>query len=164
MLYKKQIDIRYTADILIVGGGAAGVAAAVSAVRMGKKVLLCESNGCFGGMGTSGLVPAFAPFTDGVNILASGVGLEIRRNVSLHAPVETAWTRIDPEELKREYDRILTEAGVEFLFFTTLCDVIAEDGVIRCAVFTSRAGMFAVEASVYIDCTGDGNLIALAGG
>ncbi len=164
MLYQKQIDVRYTADVLIVGGGAAGVAAAVSAARMGKKVLLCEANGCFGGMGTSGLVPAYAPFTDGENVLAAGVGLEIRQNVSRHIPVETAWTRIDPEELKREYDRILTEAGVDFLFFTTLCDVLAEDGVIKCAVFTSRSGMFAVEASVYIDCTGDGNLIAFAGG
>ena len=125
MLYQKQIDVRYTADVLIVGGGAAGVAAAVSAARMGKKVLLCEANGCFGGMGTSGLVPAYAPFTDGENILAAGIGLEIRKNVSRNIPVETAWTRIDPEELKREYDRILTEAGVEFQFFTTLFDVLA---------------------------------------
>ena len=50
MLYQKQIETRYETDILIVGGGAAGVAAAVAAARMGKKVLLVESNGCFGGV------------------------------------------------------------------------------------------------------------------
>lgn len=164
MLYQKQIEIRYEPDILVVGGGASGVAAAVSASRMGKKVLLCESNGCFGGVGTSGMVPAFAPFTDGINVTCGGVGLEIRRHVSKHTPIETYWTSIDAEELKREYDRILTEAGVQFLFFTTLCDVVAENGTIQYALLTSRTGVFAVKASVYIDCTGDGNLISLAGG
>ena len=164
MLYQKQIETRYEADVLVVGGGASGVAAAVSAARMGKKVLLCEANGCFGGVGTSGMVPAFAPFTDGINVTCSGVGLEIRQNVSKHTPVETYWTSIDAEELKREYDRILTEAGVSFLFFTTLCDVVAEGNVIQYALFSSRTGVFAVKASIYIDCTGDGSLIALAGG
>lgn len=164
MLYQKQIETRYEVDILVVGGGASGVAAAVSAARMGKKVLLCESNGCFGGVGTSGMVPAFAPFTDGVNVTCSGVGLEIRKNVSRHIPIETYWTSVDAEELKREYDRILTEAGVSFLFFTTLCDVVADGNRIDCALFTSRTGVFAVKASIYIDCTGDGNLVALAGG
>ena len=86
MLYQKQIETRYTVDILVVGGGASGVAAAVSAARMGKKVLLCESNGCFGGAGTSGMVPAFGPFTDGVNVTCSGVGLEIRRNAAKNTP------------------------------------------------------------------------------
>ncbi len=164
MLYQKQIETRYEVDILVVGGGASGVAAAVSAARMGRKVLLCESNGCFGGVGTSGLVPAFAPFTDGVNITCGGVGLEIRRNVSKHTPVETYWTSIYPEELKREYDRILTESGAEYLFFTTLCDVVTCGDHIEYAIFTSKTGLFAVKASIYVDCTGDGNLISLAGG
>lgn len=164
MLYQKQIETRYEVDVLVVGGGASGVAAAVSAARMKKKVLLCEANGCFGGVGTSGMVPAFAPFTDGINVTCGGVGLEIRKNVSKHAPIETYWTSIDAEELKREYDRILTGAGVSFLFFTTLCDVVTDGSCIDCALFTSRTGIFAVKASIYIDCTGDGNLIALAGG
>ena len=62
MLYQKQLETRYQADVLVVGGGAAGVAAAVAAARMGQKVLLCEAGGCFGGVGTSGMVPSFAPF------------------------------------------------------------------------------------------------------
>ena len=164
MLYQKQIDTRYETDVLVVGGGAAGVAAAVSAARMGKRVLLCESNGCFGGVGTSGLVPAFAPFTDGLNVTCGGVGLEIRKNVSKNTPLETYWTSIYPEELKREYDRILTESGAEFLFFTTLCDVVTCGDHIEYALFTSRTDLFAVKASIYVDCTGDGNLIAVAGG
>ena len=164
MLYQKQVDTRYEVDVLVVGGGAAGVTAAVAAARMGKKVLLCEAAGCFGGVGTSGLVPSFGPFTDGENMLCSGIGLEIRKNVSKHVPLEQYWTPVDHEELKREYDRILQEAGVNFLFFTTLCDAVTDGDRIDYAVFTSRGGLFAVKAAIYVDCTGDGTLIALAGG
>ncbi len=164
MIYQKQLETRYQVDVLVAGGGAAGVTAAVAAARMGKKVLLCESMGCFGGVGTSGMVPSFAPFYDGVNMLCSGIGLEIRKNVSKHIPLEQYWTPVDPEELKREYDRILEEAGVEFVFFTTLCDVVTSGDHIEYAVFTSQGGLFAVKADIYVDCTGDGNLIALAGG
>lgn len=164
MLYQKQIETRYTVDILVVGGGAAGAAAAVAAARMGKRVLLVESGGCFGGVGTSGMVPAFAPFTDGEHVLAAGVGLEIRRRVSKQYPLSTYWTSIEPEELKRAYDAVMEESGVDFLFFTTLCDVVTSGDHIEYAVFTSRTGIFAVKADIYVDCTGDGNLVALAGG
>lgn len=164
MLYQKQINTRYEVDILVAGGGAAGVTAAVAAARQGKKVLLCEAGGCLGGAGTSGMVPSFAPFWDGENMLCSGIGLEIRKNISKHVPLEQYWTPVDPEELKREYDRILCEAGVKFLFFTTLCDVVTSGDHIEYALFTSEGGLFAVKAKIYVDCTGNGCLIALAGG
>ena len=164
MIYTKQLEVRYDVDVLVVGGGASGVAAAVAAARLGKKALLCEANGCFGGVGTTGLVPAFAPFTDGVNLVAAGIGLEIRTNVSKKTPVSTYWTSIEPEELKREYDRIVTESGARFLFFTSLCDVVTSGDHVEYAVFNSKTGLFAVKASVYIDCTGDGDLVAFAGG
>ena len=166
MLYSRQIETRYTTDVLVVGGGAAGIAAAIAAARMGKKVLLCESGGASGGVGTSGLVPAFAPFTDGENFLCDGIGLEIRKNISKDIPLDTYWSIIDAEELKREYDSIVSKSGVDFLFFTTLCDVVTEADSKRIdyAVFTSKTGIFAVKASVYIDCTGDGNLCAIGGG
>lgn len=164
MLYQKQLETRYEVDVLVVGGGASGVTAAVAAARQGKKVLLVEAGGCFGGVGTSGMVPSFAPFWDGENMLCSGIGLEIRKNVSKHVPLEQYWTPVDPEALKREYDRILEEAGVKFVFFTTLCDVVASGDHIEYALFTSQGGMFAVKAKIYVDCTGDGSLIALAGG
>ena len=73
MIYRKELEIRYTADVLVVGGGAAGAAAAVAAARMGKKVLIVEAQGCFGGVGTSGMVPSFAAFYDGANLLAAGI-------------------------------------------------------------------------------------------
>ncbi len=164
MLYTKELNIRYDVDVLVVGGGAAGVAAAVAAARCGKRVLICEAGGCFGGVGTSGLVPSFAPFTDGDDIIVGGIGLEIRKNISKNYPLSTYWTPIEVEELKREYDKIVTESGVKILFFTNMCDAVTDgNGKVEYVVFTSKTGTFAVKAKMFIDCTGDGELSAFAG-
>ena len=81
--YNKEIPIRYEVDVFVAGGGPAGVAAAVTAARMGSSVYLAEAGGCLGGMGTAGFVPAFSPFTDGVNWLAKGIGEEIYNRKSM---------------------------------------------------------------------------------
>lgn len=127
MVYNKSLSYKYEADVFVAGGGPSGVAAAVSAARSGKKVFLAEATGCFGGLGTSGLVPAFAPFDDGENILASGIGYEIRQRLVKSTPLRN-WTTLDVEELKREYDKIIVESGVDFSFFTSVYDVIVDNG------------------------------------
>lgn len=164
MLYQKELPMRMEVDVLVAGGGASGAAAAVAAARMGKSVLLVEAGGALGGVGTSGLVPAFAPFGDGVHILADGIGMEIRRQLSVPVTHTTAWTPVDAEELKRIYDRMVTDAGVKVLFFTTVCDVLVSDGHMEGAILTSRTGLYAVKAKIFVDCTGDGALNALGGG
>ncbi len=164
MLYQKKLVQKYETDVFVAGGGPAGITAAVAAARCGKRVFLAEATGAFGGLGTSGLVPAFATFGDGVNVLSDGIGYEIRKNVSKTVPLDTYWTSVDAEELKREYDRIITEAGVEFSFFTTVYDVVCEDGKIDSVVLGSKSGLFTVKAKIYIDCTGDGDLCAFGGG
>ena len=163
MIYKKNLDFKYITDVFVAGGGAAGVAAAVAAARMGKQVFLAEAAGCFGGLGTSGLVPAFAPFDDGVNILSDGIGYEIRQKLK-NAVALRNWTTLDTEELKRVYDDIITQAGVKFSFFTTVYDVIVKDNSIEGVILGSKSGLFAVKAKIYIDCTGDGDLCAFGGG
>ena len=169
MQYSKELEIKYDIDVFVAGGGAAGVAAAVAAARQGKSVFLAEATGCLGGMGTTGLVPAFAPFSDGVNIVASGIGFEIKQALNNTVPVNSSewgsrWSTIDAEELKREYDKLLSSENVDFSFFTSVCDAVCEDGRINAVILTSKSGMFAVKAKVYVDCPGDGDLCALAGG
>lgn len=163
MIYSKQLETKYDVDVFVAGGGASGVAAAVAAARNGKSVFLAESCGCFGGVAATGLVPAFAPFDDGINKVASGIGLEIRKKVSKNVPLKSYWCAIKVDELKRAYDDIMTEAGVNFSFFTTVCDVVTNGDRIENVVLTSKSGMFAVKAKIYIDCTGDGDLCAMGG-
>ena len=164
MLYQKNLECKYETDVFVAGGGAAGVAAAVAAARQGKRVFLAEATGCFGGLGTSGMVPAFAPFDDGERMIATGIGLEIRKNVSRHIPLTKYWTSIDTEELKREYDRIVEEAGIQYSFFTTVYDVLREGDHVTGVILGSKSGLFSVKAKIYIDCTGDGDLCAFGGG
>ena len=94
MIYTKSLNYKYETDVFVAGGGPSGIAAAVAAARNGKKVFLAEATGCFGGLGTSGLVPAFAPFDDGENVLASGIGYEIRQRLARSTPLRN-WTILD---------------------------------------------------------------------
>jgi len=162
--YGRTLDVRYEPDVLVAGGGPAGVAAALAAARQGCSVRLIEAHSCLGGMGTAGMVPAFMPFTDGVNFLAGGVGhevLEALRQADGTVPPDGMGIRV--ETLKRVYDDMLTDAGVTFTFHTQLVDVTVDAGRVREAVCAGKSGLFAVRAGAFVDCTGDGDLAAFAG-
>jgi hypothetical protein len=165
--FSRQIPLRHQVDIFIAGGGPAGVAAAVTAARQGKRVFLAEGQAAFGGMGTSGLVPAFMRFTDGVNFLAAGIGAEIyqrlktRRALAHDEP--SAWVSINVEDLKRVYDEMMVESGAGFTFQTQVIAVDASAGRINHVICAAKSGLFAVEAAVFVDASGDGDLAAWAG-
>ena len=74
---KIKVDDRW--DVIVVGGGPAGCTAAISAAREGAKTLLIEAMGQLGGMGTSGMVPAWCPFSDGEKIIYRGLAEKIFR-------------------------------------------------------------------------------------
>lgn len=162
----KELDIRHSVDVFVAGGGPAGVAAAVMAARTGASVFLVENFGAFGGAGVHALVPAFMNFTDGVNFLAAGIGKEVYDYIAENCPEshkKYCPHGIPVETLKLCYDEMLTKAGVSFAFFTYLTDVICENGTVRYAICCGKGETYAVEAKVFIDCTGDGDLAALAG-
>jgi len=71
--FTRQVPVRRSVDVLVAGGGPAGVAAAVLAARQGSQVFVAEGHTCFGGMGTAGLVPMFCQFSDEVHFLAAVV-------------------------------------------------------------------------------------------
>ena len=165
MLYQKEIPVKYTADICVIGGGPSGVAAAVTAAWQGADVFLIESQGCFGGAGTSALVPTFVDFTDGVHFLAGGIGREIHDRCLAENPHGRVGhsTGYQLERLKKQYDDMVTQAGVRFLFFTSFVDVMMDGRRVDAVVDHGKSGLYAIRAKVFIDCTGDGDLCATAG-
>ena len=164
MQFIREIEIRHEVDVFIAGGGPSGVAAAVACARMGKSVYLAEACGAFGGTGTIGLVPAFMQFGDGEHFLSAGIGREIRDALSDCRDNSARNYPIQVERLKRTYDDMMTKAGVQFTFFT---DLIAAEldtkGHVDHVVLSSKSGIYAVKAKIYIDCTGDGDLSVMAG-
>ncbi len=77
LTYQRRIPIESGFDLVVVGGGPSGVAAATAAGRMGCKVALIEQTGCLGGLGTSGMVNVLMPFSDGQHTLMGGIGAEL---------------------------------------------------------------------------------------
>ena len=162
--YQRSLEIRHCPDVLVVGGGPSGAAAALAAARQGCSVRLVEAHTCLGGAGTAGMVPAFMQFTDGVNFLAGGIGLEIlealRKAGGCFPPKGMG---IRAEVFKRVYDELLQNEGIPFAFHTQLVDVTVKKGQVREAICAGKSGLFAIRAKVFVDCTGDGDLAAFAG-
>jgi len=160
----RTLPVEYDVDVFVAGGGPAGVCAALAASRAGKRVFLAETQGCFGGAGTSAGVPLFATFWDGERVLVNGIGLELRKRVSKEFPVESYWTPINAEELRLAYDALMSASSAKYSFFTTLCAVQTDGRRMTHAVLCSKRGLFAVRAKTFVDCTGDGDLVAFGGG
>lgn len=164
VIFQRRITVRHEVDVFVAGGGPAGVAAAVAAARQGARVFLAERNTCLGGMGTAGMLPLFMPFTDGVHMLAGGIGADIQRRLKEQGGTGPGSdVTIRAEVLKRVYDDLLVEANVQFLFHADLIAVESDAGKVSVAVLSGKSELFAVKARVFLDCTGDGDLAAWAG-
>ncbi|HQK93181.1 MAG TPA: FAD-dependent oxidoreductase [Armatimonadota bacterium] len=163
----REIPIRHTADVVVCGGGPAGVAAAVAAARRGADTLLLERYGCLGGLATGGLVLVLPSFEDSGRPIIGGIGLETRtRLVEAGASVcrggaDAAF--FDPEALKWLSQHMVRESGARILHHVWIASAHVEGQRVRAAIVESKAGRFAVAGRVFIDCTGDGDLFAAAG-
>jgi len=165
----REIPIVAKADVVVVGAGPAGVAAAISAARAGASAILIERYNHLGGLWTGGLVlPLLA--THGTDrsrkrreVLA-GIGGEMslrlkKLNMSIHEvdPV------VDPEAAKYVMDVMVKDAGIQMLYHCWAAGVVADNGVIRAVLLESKAGRVAVVPKVVVYCTGDGDIFCWAG-
>lgn len=145
-------------DVAVVGSGPAGFAAAVTAARLGERVILIEQFGTPGGMSTVGMM---SHWTGGCDsrlyreiLLKSAKANEGSHDVTIY---------IDPEKLKLLYLQMLDEAGAAFLPYTFACDAIKEDGRVKGVIVENKAGRSAIMARTVIDASGDGDVAWRAG-
>ncbi len=155
-------------DVIVAGGGPAGCTAAIAAAREGARTLLIESTGSLGGAGTSALVPAWCPFSDKEKIIYRGLAETVfnaaKEGIAHVGPTDLDWVPIHAERLKRVYDTLVAESGATVLFQTNLCAAEKSgDETVSTLIVSNKAGLTALRAKVYIDCTGDADLAAWAG-
>lgn len=177
--YRLQRTIRAETgyDLVVAGGGPAGAAAAICAARQGAKVLLVESTGCLGGMGSSGLVTAFDPMANGEQTLVGGFMLELVETMYARGYMSPGidpdcwrkkfhnWSPFKVEGLKLMLDEFALGAGVEVRFFTRVidADADAQNGRVNGVVLNNVEGYSYVKARTFIDATGDALLASLCG-
>ena len=164
---RRKVPIVEDVDVLVVGGGMAGVGAAVAAGRMGLRTLLVEYFGCLGGNGTSGMVNNFCGYTtSGPNKvqIVQGIGGEIHKMLFERNGVSSMKSyTFNPEILKMVLDEEAAEANVKLLYYTQVVDSIIENNVIKGVFIENKAGRQAILAKRVLDCSGDGDVCASAG-
>lgn len=183
-IYKNNIPDTLEGDVVVVGGGPAGLCAAVAAARGGAKVILVEKNAFCGGMATAGMVAPFMTCYDsgGDKMLIRGLFEElVERLIAVGGAIhpskvesKTAFTsyidkghvHVTPfkaESLKIVADEMLAEAGVKILYHTQLVDAETEGDRVSRIIVAMKEGLASIRAKAFIDCTGDGDLAAMAG-
>jgi hypothetical protein len=181
-----------TCDVLVVGAGPAGTAAAVAAAREGAEVVLIERYGHLGGLSTGGLVSWIDRMADwNGELVVAGIGKELVdrcgpdatigppqylwgsrdataaqywrvRTAGLNGVVQWSPT-VDPEVLKLVTHDIVREAKVHVLMHCWVVGTLVDGSQVTGVLFESKQGRFAVMASTVIDGTGDGDVFAQAG-
>ncbi len=161
----RKIPVAREVEVLVVGGGPAGFAAAVASARLGADTLLIESSGAVGGVATTGLMSHWTGATEGplyAELLRRSKDANKDWNYYgdkvLHAE-----RIIHPEKLKLTLLNMLDEAGAELQLYTAAVEVIMEGSRVRGVITESKSGREALYAEVVIDATGDGDIALKAG-
>ena len=167
---ERTIPVKDEVDILVVGGGPAGIMAARAAAESGLKVMLIESRGYVGGNLTLGL-PILGYLGRKGNQGVEGLPqmlidrLRARGKASEHKPCKNhvSLTIIDSEEVKDVALEMLEDVGVKILFYVFCSDVIKDGNDVKGVIIESKEGREAILAKTVIDCTGDGDVAFRAG-
>lgn len=164
----KEVDVREQVDVLVVGGGPAGLGAAVSAARGGARVLLLERRAFLGGNITSAYVETCNWFLNGTRFSVAGLYKEIEdaykaeygrsHEIREHAPF-----RFSGDYLKIFLDEFIAKEKIKVWFYSFVNDVVLESNRIKAVIVQTKQGPVAVTAKAVVDATGDGDVAFAAG-
>lgn len=147
-------------DLIVIGGGISGVAAAVAAAREGLSALLIEKFGSLGGAMSNSLVYPFMSHSikvdGGRRLTSAGIFSEMKARREKYNDV--SW-----ETYKFVFDDMVEEAGVDVLFHSTVFEAIVEERKIKSVRVATKSGVLEFDADFFIDASGDGELIAMTG-
>lgn len=175
------LEVKGKYDVVVIGGGVAGVAAALSAARQGCSVCLIEREYALGGLATIGLVAIYLPLCDGMgNQLTKGLAEEMMKASVLYGSGEipACWKengnkeerkkqryklRFDPPAFMYALDRLIIQENIKLMFGTLFSKVVMEDNQIQYLILENKEGRFALEAGMVIDASGDAAVCYAAG-
>lgn len=178
---KLTTPVAYTADVLVVGGGIAGIAAAISAARAGAHVILTERSFMLGGLATAGLVTIYLPLCDGygrqvsfglaeelLRLSVKGCMTEKRGEANWLLSSDPARRTKDDPRFEADFnpamfairaEQILLSLGVKILYGTCAVGAaVREDGKIGAVTFENKSGRFAVRVRSVVDASGDADV------
>ncbi|KQV06747.1 FAD-dependent oxidoreductase [Leifsonia sp. Root112D2] len=165
-------DNPFDFDVIVIGGGSAGIAAAVGAAQSGATVCLVERYGFLGGAATISSVLTHCGFFDQrKEQVVKGVGQQLldrfsQRDVYQTQTMEESGNTVvllDMETTKSVFDELVAEAGITLYLHSQLISAETHDGIITSVEFAHRAGSTVLRAKTFIDASGDGALIHAAG-
>ena len=178
----REIPLFHETDVVVVGGGPAGFAAALAAARNGAKVALVERYGSLGGLFTNGMVLIMLCTSvkkDGkYRLVTAGLAHEFAERAKALGPYAYLESRkgdtdrtafhwqptVDPEAAKYLMDRMVAEAKVDMFFHCWGVDTVQDGSKVLGVVFESKQGRQAILAKQMVDATGDGDVLFAAGG
>src|SRR4029453_10800392 len=173
---EERVPVAAECDVVVVGGGSAGMAAAITAARLGLRTTLVEEMPFLGGMSTGGCVGTFCGFyhrdrSGDLVRLVGGFAAEVMDRLAsagqCYGPVPfktTAAVPYVPWGVKRLYDTMVqAEPRLHLVLHARLVHALVRDGVVQAAIVATRAGQVAYRAPFFVDATGDAALARAAG-
>ena len=165
----RKIPVIDSADVVIVGGGPAGVSAAIAAARGGSDVLLLEREyflgGLFTGCGVTPIINMYTPDPAWRKLAVAGVCKELVDRLDAVGMIcdEKIRPKVDPEAAKYYMEEMLAESGARILYGVQVAQVVMSGSRIDSVILDSKSGRVAVKARFVVDCSGDGDVLEWAG-
>ncbi|MBQ9464076.1 MAG: FAD-dependent oxidoreductase [Lachnospiraceae bacterium] len=179
----REIPVKKETDVVVIGGGISGIAAAVAARRCGAEVTLIERSVCLGGLATNGLVCVYFPLDDGAgNRIMGGLAQELLHTTIRYGfnDLPDCWKdgplRVEDQPPGARYrttfnipaavlafDELVQNEGIDVMFDTAFCAPVMEGNTIKAVLVENKSGRTAFAAKVFIDASGDSDLLYRSG-